>query len=185
MATLVYLILWFVGSSIYARVSVIKLTKNMAEMALMALVTTSSAVTFPTSLKDSTEKLGIHDRIAKLVLPLGMTLNSNGSAMHMAITIITISQIYDVQYSTGEYVYIAFLAALASLANAVVPGAGLVSLAIVVPQMNLPIESIALFAGVEWFVGMLRTILNVSADATTAFIVAKSEDAIDYEVFNQ
>ena len=185
LATLVYLILWFVGSSIYARVSVIKLTKNMAEMALMALVTTSSAVTLPTALKDSKEKLGIHDRIAKLVLPLGMTLNSNGSAMHMAITIITISQIYDVQYSTGEYVYIAFLAALASLANAVVPGAGLVSLAIVVPQMNLPIESIALFAGVEWFVGMLRTILNVSADATTAFIVAKSEDAIDYEIFNQ
>lgn len=83
-----------------------------------------------------------------------------------------------------NYIYIAFLAALASLANAVVPGAGLVSLAIVVPQMNLPIESIALFAGVEWFVGMLRTILNVTADTTTALIVAKTEDAIDYDIFS-
>lgn len=184
LSTLVYLILWFVGTAIYGRVSVIKLTQNMAQMAIMALVTTSSAVTLPTALKDAREKLGIHDRVAKLVLPLGMTLNSNGSAMHMAITIITISQIYQVEYGMGDYVYIALLAALASLANAVVPGAGLVSLAIVVPQMNLPIESIALFAGVEWFVGMLRTILNVSADATTAFIVAKSEDAVDYEVFN-
>lgn len=185
LATLIYLVIWFVAASMVCKVSVIKLTKNMAEMAIMALVTTSSAVTLPTALKDSREKLGIHDRVAKLVLPLGMTLNSNGSAMHMAITVITIAQIYGVDYGVGDYIYIAFLAALASLANAVVPGAGLVSLAIVVPQMNLPIESIALFAGVEWFVGMLRTILNVSADATTAFIVAKTEDAIDYEVFNK
>lgn len=185
LATLIYLVIWFVAASMVCKVSVIKLTKNMAEMAIMALVTTSSAVTLPTALKDSREKLGIHDRVAKLVLPLGMTLNSNGSAMHMAITVVTIAQIYGVDYGVGDYIYIAFLAALASLANAVVPGAGLVSLAIVVPQMNLPIESIALFAGVEWFVGMLRTILNVSADATTAFIVAKTEDAIDYEVFNK
>lgn len=185
LATLIYLVIWFVAASMVCKVSVIKLTKNMAEMAIMALVTTSSAVTLPTALKDSREKLGIHDRVAKLVLPLGMTLNSNGSAMHMAITVVTIAQIYGVNYGVGDYIYIAFLAALASLANAVVPGAGLVSLAIVVPQMNLPIESIALFAGVEWFVGMLRTILNVSADATTAFIVAKTEDAIDYEVFNK
>lgn len=184
LATLVYLILWFLMSAAYAKVSVIKLTQNMAQMAIMALVTTSSAVTLPTALKDAREKMGIHDRVAKLVLPLGMTLNSNGSAMHMAITIVTIAQIYGVNYELGDYIYIAILAALASLANAVVPGAGLVSLAIVVPQMNLPIESIALFAGVEWFVGMLRTILNVSADATTAFLVAKSENALDYEVFN-
>lgn len=184
LATAVYLILWFLMSAAYAKVSVIKLIQNMAQMAIMALVTTSSAVTLPTALKDAREKMGIHDRVAKLVLPLGMTLNSNGSAMHMAITIVTIAQIYGVNYELGDYIYIAILAALASLANAVVPGAGLVSLAIVVPQMNLPIESIALFAGVEWFVGMLRTILNVSADATTAFLVAKSENALDYEVFN-
>lgn len=185
LATFVYLVIWFLMSAAYARVSVIKLARNMAQMSIMALVTTSSAVTLPTALKDAREKMGIHDRVAKLVLPLGMTLNSNGSAMHMAITIITISQIYGVEYGFGDYIYIAILAALVSLANAVVPGAGLVSLAIVVPQMNLPIESIALFAGVEWFVGMLRTILNVTADATTAFIVAKSENALDYEVFNR
>lgn len=184
LATLIYLVLWFTLSAIFCRVSVFRLVRNMAQMAIMALVTTSSAVTLPTALKDAREKLGINDRVSKLVLPLGMTLNSNGSAMHMAITIVTIAQIYGVEYNAGNYIYIAILAALASLANAVVPGAGLVSLSIVVPQMNLPIESIALFAGVEWFVGMLRTILNVTADATTAFIVARTENAIDYDVFN-
>lgn len=184
LGTLIYLIVWFLLTSFFCRVSFFRLIYNMTQIAIMALVTTSSAVTLPTELKDAREKLGIEERVSKLVLPLGMTLNSNGSAMHMAITVITISQIYGVEYSMTNYIYIAFLAALASLANAVVPGAGLVSLAIVVPQMNLPIESIALFAGVEWFVGMLRTILNVTADTTTALIVAKTEDAIDYDIFS-
>lgn len=184
LGTLIYLIVWFLLTSFFCRVSFFRLIYNMTQIAIMALVTTSSAVTLPTELKDAREKLGIEERVSKLVLPLGMTLNSNGSAMHMAITVITIAQIYGVEYSMTNYIYIAFLAALASLANAVVPGAGLVSLAIVVPQMNLPIESIALFAGVEWFVGMLRTILNVTADTTTALIVAKTEDAIDYDIFS-
>ena len=72
--------------------------------------------------------------------------------------------------------YIGILATFISLANAVVPGAGLVSLAIIVPQLGLPIESIALFAGVEWFVGMLRTITNVNSDVFSAIIVDKMSD---------
>ena len=78
--------------------------------------------------------------------------------------------------------FIAFLATLSSLANAVVPGAGLVSLSIVIPQMGLPVESIAIFAGVEWFVGMLRTILNVNSDTFCALLVAQSEHQIDRTV---
>lgn len=183
LGTLIYLILFAIIVSIYCKIDIIKLTKGMAEMSLMALATTSSAVTLPTEMKDAREKLGISERITKLVLPLGMTLNSNGSAMHMAFTIVTIAQIYDVNYSGGQYLYIAILATLVSLANAVVPGAGLVSLAIIVPQMGLPLEPIALFAGVEWFVGMLRTILNVDSDTFTALIVAKSENEIDYSVY--
>ncbi|WP_370567495.1 dicarboxylate/amino acid:cation symporter [Desemzia sp. RIT 804] len=185
LATLLYLVIWFIITSLYLKVSIVKLTRNMFQMSLMALTTTSSAITLPTALNDSKEKLGISDRIAKLVLPLGMSLNSNGSAMHMAITIITIAQIYGVTYGMGDYVYIVILATMASLANAVVPGAGLVSLSIVIPNMGLPIESIALFAGVDWFVGMLRTILNVDSDTTTALLVAKSENELDYTIFNR
>ncbi|WP_373471479.1 dicarboxylate/amino acid:cation symporter [Carnobacterium alterfunditum] len=184
-ATILYLVVWFAITSIYLRVSIIKLSKNMLQMSLMALTTTSSAITLPTALNDSKEKLGISDRIAKLVLPLGMSLNSNGSSMHMAITIVTIAQIYGVTYGMSDFVYIVILSTMASLANAVVPGAGLVSLTIVIPSMGLPIESIALFAGVDWFVGMLRTILNVDSDTTTALIVAKSENELDYDIFNR
>lgn len=185
LATFLYLVIWFVITSLYLKVSMGKLIRNLFQMSLMALATTSSAITLPTALNDSKEKLGISDRIAKLVLPLGMSLNSNGSAMHMAITIVTIAQIFGVTYDTGNYIYIVVLSTMASLANAVVPGAGLVSLSIVIPSMGLPIESIALFAGVDWFVGMLRTILNVDSDTTTALIVAKSENELDYTIFNR
>lgn len=183
LGTLLFLIIWLVIASIYCRIGITKLVKGMTQMSLMALATTSSAVTLPTEMKDAKEKLGISERVAKLVLPLGMPLNSNGSAMHMAITIVTIAQIYGVQYSGTQYIVIAIMATLVSLANAVVPGAGLVSLAIIVPQMGLPIDAIALFAGVEWFVGMLRTILNVDSDTFTALLVAKSQNEIDYSVY--
>ncbi|WP_055666653.1 dicarboxylate/amino acid:cation symporter [Desnuesiella massiliensis] len=183
LATFTYLIVFFIIVSLYCKVNIVKLIKGMTEMSLMALATTSSAVTLPTEMKDAKEKLGISEKVTKIVLPLGMTLNSNGSAMHMAFTIVTIAQIYGVNYSGAQYLYIAALATLVSLANAVVPGAGLVSLAIIVPQMGLPIDAIAVFAGVEWFVGMLRTILNVDSDTLTALIVAKGEDEIDYGVY--
>jgi proton glutamate symport protein len=182
-ATVIYLLAFFIISAIYCRINLFKLIKGMTEMSLMALATTSSAVTLPTEMKDAKEKLGISESVTKIVLPLGMTLNSNGSAMHMAFTIVTIAQIYGADYNMSQFVYIAALATLISLANAVVPGAGLVSLAIIVPQLGLPLEAIALFAGVEWFVGMLRTILNVDSDTLTALIVARSEREIDYDVY--
>ena len=183
LATVLYLLAFFIISAVYCRINLFKLIKGMTEMSLMALATTSSAVTLPTEMKDAKEKLGISESVTKIVLPLGMTLNSNGSAMHMAFTIVTIAQIYGANYNMSQFVYIAALATLISLANAVVPGAGLVSLAIIVPQLGLPLEAIALFAGVEWFVGMLRTILNVDSDTLTALIVARSEREIDYDVY--
>ncbi len=183
-ATASFLMLWIGFISLTCRMNPFRLIRNMLPMSVMALATTSSAITLPLAIEDSEEKLGLGNRIIKLVLPLGMSLNSNGSAMHMAITVVTIAQIYGVEYGYDKIIYIGIISALVSLANAVVPGAGLVSLAIIVPQMGLPLESIALFAGVEWFVGMLRTILNVTSDVFTAILVAKTEDEIDYLVFN-
>lgn len=183
-ATLSFLMIWILFVTLRAKLNPVKLIKNMTPMSIMALATTSSAITLPVAMADAKDKLGLGDRVTKLVLPLGMSLNSNGSAMHMAITVFTIAQIYGLDYGADKIIYVAVVAALVSLANAVVPGAGLVSLAIIVPQMGLPLESIALFAGVEWFVGMLRTILNVNSDVFTAVLVAHAEDEIDRVVFN-
>lgn len=183
-ATFAFLILWVIAISTYLKVNPLKLISNMSEMSIMALTTTSSAITLPIEMKEAKSKLGLNARITDLVLPLGMSLNSNGSAMHMAITVVTIAQLYSIDFSLNKIFYLIIMSTFVSLANAVVPGAGLVSLAIIVPQMELPIDSIAIFAGVEWFVGMLRTILNVNSDVYSALIVGKSVNGIDYKVFN-
>lgn len=184
-ASLLFMGLWILIITIYCKVNPIQLVRNMKSMTVMALATTSSAITLPIAMEEAHEKLGLSDRITNLVLPLGMSLNSNGSAMHMALTVMTISQMYQMDFDLSKMITVAITATFVSLANAVVPGAGLVSLAIIVPQLGLPIESIAIFAGVEWFVGMLRTFLNVNSDVYSAIVVARSVNEIDYEVFNQ
>ncbi|MFB5336729.1 dicarboxylate/amino acid:cation symporter [Enterococcus faecalis] len=184
LGTILFLSIWILVITLYCKVSPLRLITNMKNMSVMALATTSSAITLPVALEETETKLGLSKRITNLVLPLGMSLNSNGSAMHMAFTVMTIAQMYQLDFDITKMIYLAITATFVSLANAVVPGAGLVSLAVIVPQMGLPIESIAIFAGVEWFVGMLRTILNVNSDVYSAILVAKSVDEIDYTVFN-
>lgn len=184
LGTILFLGIWILVITLYCKVSPLRLITNMKNMSVMALATTSSAITLPVALEETETKLGLSKRITNLVLPLGMSLNSNGSAMHMAFTVMTIAQMYQLDFDITKMIYLAITAMFVSLANAVVPGAGLVSLAVIVPQMGLPIESIAIFAGVEWFVGMLRTILNVNSDVYSAILVAKSVDEIDYTVFN-
>lgn len=184
LGTILFLGIWILVITLYCKVSPLRLITNMKNMSVMALATTSSAITLPVALEETETKLGLSKRITNLVLPLGMSLNSNGSAMHMAFTVMTIAQMYQLDFDITKMIYLAITATFVSLANAVVPGAGLVSLAVIVPQMGLPIESIAIFAGVEWFVGMLRKILNVNSDVYSAILVAKSVDEIDYTVFN-
>lgn len=184
LGTILFLGIWILVITLYCKVSPLRLITNMKNMSVMALATTSSAITLPVALEETEAKLGLSKRITNLVLPLGMSLNSNGSAMHMAFTVMTIAQMYQLEFDITKMIYLAITATFVSLANAVVPGTGLVSLAVIVPQMGLPIESIAIFAGVEWFVGMLRTILNVNSDVYSAILVAKSVDEIDYTVFN-
>ena len=175
LATLTFLLLWILVVSLTCKRNPLKLIGQFIPMSMMALATTSSAITLPLAMQEARTRLGIKEKVTKFVLPLGMTLNSNGSSMHMAITVVTVSQIYGLIYAPEQLFFIAIVATLVSLANAVVPGAGLVSLAIIIPQLGLPIESIAIFAGVEWFVGMLRTILIVTSDVFTALLVDRFE----------
>ncbi|MEN6570862.1 MAG: dicarboxylate/amino acid:cation symporter [Anaerolineaceae bacterium] len=185
LATVIFLTIWVVTVSLYTHVKIIDIVNGVTRMSLVALATTSSAVTLPIEMEDAEKKLGVTKAVNKITLPLGVSLNSNGAAMHIAITILTVAQLYGVQFDFSNLLYIVILAGFASMANAVVPGAGLVSLSIVIPQMGLPLEAIALFAGVEWFVGMLRTITNVDADTFTSMLVAKSENLLNYDVYKK
>jgi len=174
-----FLAIYILIVSFTTKVRVVDILRGISRMSMMAIATGSSAVTLPTAMQDVENRLGVGKKVSRIMMPLGVTLNSNGAAIHMVITLITISQMYAIPFTSSNILYMVILCTLASVANAVVPGAGIGSLTIVVPQMGLPLESIALFAGVEIFVGMLRTILNVDGDALAAMLVAKSENMID------
>ncbi|WP_086312117.1 hypothetical protein A5821_003391 [Enterococcus sp. 7F3_DIV0205] len=183
-SALLFLIVWLLITALYCKVNVKKLAQNMWRMSIVAFTTTSSAITLPIQIEDGRDKLGISDRISKLVMPLGMTLNSNGLAMFLSLAIVTFSQFYNIQMGIGELIKAVLLSTLACLGTVVVPGGGLVALATVMPMLGLPTESIALLAGIDWFSGMFRTLLNVDADTTVALIIAADEKELDYEIFN-
>lgn len=184
LAIFAFMALWFVIISISCHVSIFKLLRKMFPMSIMAMGTTSSAVTLPVEMHDAKEKLGLDEEIANLVLPLGMPLNSNGASMYISFTAIMIAQIYGIHFDFPYLTYITIVSMLLSLANAVVPGAGIVSLTMMAPQFGLPLESVAIFAGIDWVMGVFRTVLNVNSDVFCALLVAKQERKLNREKMN-
>lgn len=181
-ASLLFLLLWFIVVSIYTKISVFELVKKSWNVMLVAFTTTSSAITLPVAMDNAKRNLGISEKVTDLVLPLGLALNSNGLAMFLSISSITFSQIYNVETSFATIIQSILLCTLATLGTVVVPGGGLVALTVVVPALGFPLESVALLAGIDWFSGMFRTLLNVMGDTSTALVVAKSEGEINYDI---
>lgn len=183
-ATLVMFLLYFVAVGIRCKINPFALMKKMWPMSALALGTISSAITLPVAMEDTKNKIGCDNEVVDLLLPLGMPLNSNGAAIHLAVTAITIAQIYGIGFSGTELLYVWVIAFLLSLANAVSPGASLVSLTMIVPQLGLPMASIGIFAGLEYPTGAIRTILNVDGDVFAALLVAGSK-GINREIFDR
>ncbi len=167
----------------YAKVSPVKLAKKFFNMGIVAFTTTSSAITLPTKMADSENKIGISKRVSRLINPLGMSLNSDGLALYLALGCLTIAQFFGISMSLEKQVMIVAMATLATLGTVVVPGGGLVALAIVLPTVGLPIEGVALLAGIDWFSGMFRTTLNVIDDVIVAFMIAVSENEFNRNIF--
>ncbi|MDU5082029.1 dicarboxylate/amino acid:cation symporter [uncultured Tissierella sp.] len=182
--TVIYMIFLILISAAYAKVSPMRLAKHLWKMTVVAFTTTSSAITLPTKMEDSEIKLGVSKRISRLVNPLGMALNSNGLSLYLSLACVTLAQFFGMEMSIAELVKIVVLSTLACLGTVVVPGGGLVALATVLPAMGLPPESIALLAGIDWFSGMFRTVLNVDCDALVAMMIAVDEKELDYDIFN-
>lgn len=170
--------------SSYAKVNPLKLVSKLSRMGIVAFTTTSSAITLPVKMKDSEEKLGVSKGISNLVNPLGMSLNSDGLALFLAIACITIAQFFGINMTIQQQFVVVIMATLATLGTVVVPGGGLVALAIVLPTVGLPIEGVALLAGIDWFSGMFRTLLNVIDDALVAFVISVNENEFDRNIFD-
>ncbi len=182
--SLLYLCLMIAFVSFYCKANPFHVGRKLGNMTIVAFTTTSSAVTLPTKMEDSEKKLGVSKKVSGIVNPLGMTLNSNGLSMFLALACVTVSQIYGIPLPMPQLVRVIVLSTLSCLGTVAVPGGGLVALAIVVPALGLPLESIAFLSSIDWFSGMFRTILNVDIDALVAMMIAKDEKELDYEILN-
>lgn len=156
------------------------LLKKMRDAALFAFSTSSSSATLPVTLETATTKLGVNSSVASFTVPLGSTVNMDGTAIMQGVATVFIAQVYGVDLSLGDYMMVILTATLASVGTAGVPGVGLIMLAMVLQQVNLPVEGIALIIGVDRLLDMTRTAVNVTGDCMVACIVAKSEGELDY-----
>jgi Na+/H+-dicarboxylate symporter len=148
-----------------------------------AFSTASSGATLPVTLRTVERRLGVHNSVAGFTVPLGTTINMDGTAIMQGVATVFIAQAYGVDLSLGAYLTVILTATLASVGTAAVPGVGLITLALVLEQAGLPVEGIALIIGVDRLLDMVRTAVNVTGDATVSVIVARSEDQFDEDVF--
>lgn len=160
------------------------LLKKMRETVLFAISTSSSSATLPVTLETARKKLGVHNSVASFTIPLGSTINMDGTAIMQGIATVFIAQAFNVDLTVADYLMVILTATLASIGTAGVPGVGLIMLAMVLQQVGLPVQGIALIIGVDRLLDMLRTAVNVTGDATVACIVAKSEDKLHREIYN-
>ena len=155
--------------------SPLKFFKGMAPAMIFAFSSASSVGTLPLTLECS-EKLGADKDTAAFVLPLGATINMDGTAIYQGVCAIFIAACFGIDLSLGDMATIVITATLASIGTAGVPGAGMVMLAMVLQSVGLPVEGIALVAGVDRIFDMGRTVLNITGDASCAVVVTKMEE---------
>ena len=156
---------------------------KMRNAALFAFSTSSSSATLPVTLETATKKLGVRNGVASFTVPLGSTINMDGTAIMQGVATVFIAQAYNIDLSLADYLMVILTATLASIGTAGVPGVGLIMLAMVLQQVNLPTEAIALIMGVDRLLDMTRTAVNVTGDCMVSCIVGKSEGEFDKEVF--
>ncbi len=159
------------------------LLKKMRDAALFAFSTSSSSATLPVTMETARNKLGINNSVASFTLPLGATINMDGTAIMQGVATVFIAQVYGVDLSLGDYMMVVLTATLASIGTAGVPGVGLIMLAMVLQQVNLPVEGIALIIGVDRLLDMTRTAVNITGDCMVSCVVAKSEGGLDEDVY--
>lgn len=156
-------------------VSPVAFFKGMAPAMMMAFSSASSVGTLPFTL-ECTERLGARRDVSSFVLPLGATINMDGTAIYQGVCAVFIASAFGIDLTVGQMITIVLTATLASIGTAGVPGAGMVMLAMVLQSVNIPVEGIALVAGIDRVFDMGRTTVNITGDAACAIIVSKMED---------
>jgi DAACS family dicarboxylate/amino acid:cation (Na+ or H+) symporter len=158
--------------------------RKMRDPAAFAFSTASSGATIPVTLRTVEYKMGVKNSVASFTVPMGATINMDGTAMMQGVATVFIANVYGIDLGFTDYLLVVLTATLASVGTAAIPAVGLVTLTMVLGQVGLPVEGIALIIGVDRLLDMMRTVTNVTGDCAISCIVAKSEKALDQAVFD-
>ncbi|WP_043868180.1 dicarboxylate/amino acid:cation symporter [Celeribacter indicus] len=151
---------------------------------IFAFSTASSNATIPITLRSVTERMGVDNSVASFCVPFGATINMDGTAIMQGVATVFLANVYGIDLGLTGYLTVIAMSVLASIGTAGVPGVGLVMLTMVLGQVGLPIEGIALILGVDRLMDMIRTAVNITGDAVVTTIVAKGEGKVDLALFN-
>jgi Na+/H+-dicarboxylate symporter len=158
----------------YVKIKSNKFIKGISPAQLLAFSTSSSAATLPVTMERVEEHLGVDEEVASFVLPIGATINMDGTSLYQAVAAVFIAQAFGMDLTLGTQLGIILTATLASVGAAAVPGAGMVMLVIVLGQAGIPEAGLALIFAIDRPLDMCRTVVNVTGDASVSMIVAKS-----------
>lgn len=167
---------------LFTKLKYIDFFKAIAPAQMLAFSTSSSAATLPVTMERCEEKLGVSKNVSSFVLPLGATINMDGTSLYQAVAAVFIAQAFGYDLDLSQQLTIVLTATLASIGAAAVPGAGMVMLVIVLSSIGIDPEGIALIFAVDRILDMLRTVVNVTGDATVASVVAASEGELNPEI---
>ena len=176
----VYLLLLF----LLTRLNPLTFLKKYFPVMEFAFSTSSSNATIPLSIETLNDKLGVSSKIGSFTIPLGATINMDGTAIMQGVAVVFIADAYGIELTAGMLATVIMTATLASIGTAGVPGVGLITLAMVLTSVGLPTEGIALIMGIDRIIDMLRTSVNVTGDAVCTTIVAKQAGLLDKEIFD-
>ncbi|WP_027329855.1 dicarboxylate/amino acid:cation symporter [Marinimicrobium agarilyticum] len=169
----------------FTRLSPTTFFRKMWSVMVFGFSTASSNATIPVTLRTVEKDLGVDNRVASFTVPLGATINMDGTAIMQGVATAFIAQVYGIDISLSGYLMVVLTATLASIGTAGVPGVGMITLAMVLKQAGLPVEGVALIIGVDRLLDMVRTAVNVTGDAMVSTIVANSEGMLDRKQFER
>jgi len=184
LGVLIMMTVFVVVVSALTRLNPVKLPSKLVEQTIVAVTTTSSAVTFPTVLRNTIEKVGVSQRVANFTLSIGMTMGSCGAVLNYVVVVLFLAQAGGIELSVGEIVFSMALAILLNIGTITVPGGFPVVAMFLATSLGLPFEAVGLLIAVDWFTGIFRTFLNVNGDTMVAMLVANSTDEIDRDVYD-
>ena len=185
-ALIIHFAITYLGMlTVLGRLNPFKFMRKFMKVITVAFSTASSNATIPVTLETVQQDLGVSKGISSFTIPLGATINMDGTAIMQGVATVFIAQVYNIPLDLGDFITVVITATLASIGTAGVPGVGLIMLSMVLTQIGVPVEGIALIIGIDRILDMCRTAINVTGDAICTTIIAKSEGEFDNEIFER